>query len=97
MLKYGIAEDGRSTFLFNTVSDYDFSIVCGHETTHVSPCRSTTLSLSNSDDERDPLFLEHSEGSFTHEELEGQMIDGRHIVMEITFHYQNEVFLMSSS
>ena len=97
VLKCGVVEDGRSTILFNIVPDYEFSIICGHETTHVSPCISTTMLLSNSDEMRAPLFLEHSKGSFTHEALEGQMIDGRHIVMESTFHCQDEVSLMSIS
>ena len=51
-LKCGVAEDGRRTFLFSTVPNYEFSIVCDHETAHVSPCRSTTLSHRSSDDER---------------------------------------------
>ena len=55
------------------------------------------LSLSSSDDERAPLFLEHLEGSFIHEALEGKMIDGRHIAMEITFHCQDKASLMSIS
>ena len=67
------------------------------ETAYVLPCRSTTLSLSSSDEMRAPLFLKHSKGSFTHEALEGRMIDGIHLVMESTFHYQDEVFLMRSS
>ena len=75
MLKCGFAEDGRSTVIFSIVPDHEFSIVCVHETTHVSPCRSTMLSLSSSDDERAPLFLDNSKGSFTHESLEGKMID----------------------
>ena len=55
------------------------------------------FSLSSSDDERAPLFLENSEGIFTHEALEGQMIEGRHLVMESTFCFQDEFSLMSIS
>ena len=97
VFKCGVAEYWRSRVLFSAIPNYDFSIVFGHEASHVSPCRYTTLSLSNNDDERAPLFLEHSEGRFTHEALEGQMIDGRHLVMERSFHSQDEVSLMSIS
>ena len=67
MLKCGVAEDGMSTILFSTMPNFEFSIVCDHEIAHVSPCRSTALSLCSSDDERAPLFLENLEGRFTHE------------------------------
>ena len=97
MLKCGVSKDGMSTVLFSRMSNYELKIVHGHEIIDVSPCRSTTMSLNISDEMRDPLFLGNSEGKFTHEALEGHMIDGRHLMMEIIFHYQDGVFLMSIS
>ena len=49
-LKCRVSEDGMSMILC-TMAGREFSIVPSYETPYVSPCRSTTLSLSSSDNE----------------------------------------------
>ena len=95
-LKCGFSEDGMSMILC-TVAGYEFNIVPFHETTYVLPCRSTTFSLSSSVDERPPSFLGHSKGSFNHESLEVNMIDGRHLEMRNIFSFPDDTFSMSTS
>ena len=67
-LKFRVLEEGMSMILF-TMNVYEIIIVPCFETVDVFPCRSTSLSLSRSDNNEAPLFLEHSEGSFTHEAM----------------------------
>ena len=67
------------------------------ETSHVLPCRSTLLSLSNSDKEGAPLFLEHSEGSFTHESMEVKITNCIHLEMRNLFSFLDDTFSMSIS
>ena len=55
------------------------------------------MSLSSSDNEGAPLFLEHYEGSFTHEAMKINMINGRHIEMRNLFSFLDDTFLMSIS
>ena len=76
---------------------YEINIVPCFETTYAPPCRFTTLSLSNNDNEGAPLFLEHSEGSFTHEAMEVKMINGRHLEMRNLFSFLDDTFSMSIS
>ena len=79
------------------ITSYEIIIVPFFETTYVLPYRSTTLSLSSSDNERAPSFLEHSEGSFTHEAMEVKMINGRHLEMRNPFSFLDDPFSMSIS
>ena len=55
------------------------------------------LVLSSSDNGGAPLFLEHSEGSFTHEAMEVKMINGRHPEMRNIFSFLYDTFSMSIS
>ena len=77
-LKCRVLENGMSMILC-TMTGYEISIMPCFETAHVLPCRSTMLSLSSSDNEGASLFLDHSEGSFTHEVMEVKTINGRHL------------------
>ena len=95
-LKCRVAENGMSMILC-TMTSYEISIVPCFETVYVLPYRSTTLSLSSSDNEEAPLFLEHFEGGFTHEEMEVNMIDGRHIEMINIFSFLDDPFSMRIS
>ena len=80
-----------------TITGYEISIVPCFETAHVLPCRSTTLSLSSSDNEGAPLFLGHSKGSLTHEAMKLKMINGRHLEMRNIFSFLDDTFSMSIS
>lgn len=80
-----------------TVVGYEFSIVPFFKTIHVSPCRPTTLSMSNSEEKRTHSLWEHSNGSFIHEAMEENMIDGRHIEMRNIFSFLGDTFSMSIS
>ena len=95
-LKCRVLENGMSIILC-TMTGYEISIVPCFETIYVLPCRSTTLSLSSSDNEEAPLFLEHSEGSFTHEAMEDKMMNGRHLDMRNIFSFLDDTFSMSIS
>ena len=72
----------------------EISIVPCFETTYVLPCRSTTLSLSSSDNEEAPLFLENSKGCFTHEAMEVKMMNGRHLEMKNLLSFFDDTFSM---
>ena len=95
-LKCRVSENGMSMILC-TITGYEISIAPCFEITHVLPCRSTAFSLSSSDNEATPLFLEHSEGSFTHEEMEVKMIYGRHLEMRNIFSFLDDPFSISIS
>ena len=77
------------------MADYKMNVVPCFETVHVLPCRSTALSLSCYDKEGTSSFLEHSEGSFIHEAMEVNMINGRHLKMRSSF--LDDPFSMSIS
>ena len=81
--------------ILRTITGYEISIMPRFETTHLLPCRYTTLSLSGCEDEEAPLFLEHSEGSFTHEAMEVNMINGRHLKMRYNSSFLDDTFSMS--
>ena len=83
-LKCRVSKEGMSMILC-IMTGYEISIVPCFETVYVSPCRSTTLSLSSSDNEEAPLFLENFEGSFIHEEMEDKMMNGRHLEVRNIF------------
>ena len=55
------------------------------------------MSLSSSDNERAPSFLEHSKGRFTYEAMEVKMIDSRHLEMRNIFSFLDDTFSMSIS
>ena len=95
-LKCRVVEKGMSIFLY-TVTGYEISIVPCFETAYVLPCGSTALSLSSSDNEEAPLFLEHSEGSFPLEAMEDKMMDGRHLEVRNLFSFLDDTFSMSIS
>ena len=95
-LKCRVSEEAMSMILC-TMTSYEISIVSCFETTYVLPCRSIVLSLSSSDNEEAPLFLEHSKGSFTHEEMEDKMINGRHLDMRNLFSFLDDTFSVSIS
>ena len=80
-----------------TMIGYEISIVPFFETVYVLPCRSTTLSLSSSDNEEAPLFLDHSEGSFTHKEMEVKMLNGINIAMRNILSFLDDTLSMSIS
>ena len=71
-LKCGVSEDGMSMILC-TIYFYEFSIVPCHETTDI------VLLMSSNDEKWTHSLLEHSNRSFTLEELESQMIDGKRL------------------
>ena len=55
------------------------------------------LLICNSEKKRTHSLWEQSYGSFTHEAMERQMIDGRHLEMGNIFPFQDDSFLMSIS
>ena len=95
-LKCRVSEEGMSIILC-TMTGYEISVVPCFETTHILSCRSTMLSLSSCDNDAAPSFLEHSEGSFTHEAMEVKMINDRHLEMRNIFYFLDDTFLMSIS
>ena len=95
-LKFRVAQNGMSIILC-TMIGYEISIVPFFETTYVLLCRSIALSLSSSDNEEAPLFLEHSELSFTHEAMGVKMMNGRHLEMRNIFSFLDDTFSMSIS
>ena len=95
-LKCRVSEEGMSMIL-STMTGYEISIVPYFETVYVLPYRSTMLSLNSSDNEETPLFLEHSEGSFTHDEMEVKMMNGRPLEMINIFSFLDDTFSMSIS
>ena len=94
--KCRVSEEGMSMILC-TMAGCEISIVPFFETTYVLPCKSRALSLSSSDNEEAPLFLEHYEGSFTHEAMEDKMVNGRHLEMRNVFSFLDDNFSMSIS
>ena len=96
-LKCRVSEEGMSIILC-TMTGCGISIVPFFEsTTCVLPYRSTMLSLNSSDNEETPLFLDHSEGSFTHDEMEVKMMNGRPLEMINIFSFLDDTFSMSIS
>ena len=95
-LKCRVSEEGMSIILC-TMTSYEIIILPFFETFYVLPCRSTTLSLSSSDNEEAPLLLEHSEGSYSHGEMEDKMMNGRHLEMRNIFSFLDDTFSMSIS
>lgn len=87
MLKSGVSEDRMSIVLIGKMTGYEFNIVHGHETTDARTWSSVVLSLGRSDELGAQIFLENSDDCSTHEALEGQMIVGRHLMMDSIFHY----------
>ena len=83
--------------ILRAIIGYEINIVPCFETVYVLPCISTTLSLRSSDNDEAPLFLEHFEGSFTHEEMEDNMMNGRHLDMRNIFSFLDDTFSMSTS
>ena len=75
-----------------TIIGCEISIVPCFETSHVLPCRFTTFSLSSCENEEARSFLEHSEGSFTHEEMEVKMTNGRHLEMTNLLSFLDDPF-----
>ena len=76
------------------MTGYEISIVPFFETVYVLPCRSTGMSLRSTDNDEAPLFLEHSEGSFTHEAMEDNMMNGIHLDMRNLFSFIDDTFSM---
>ena len=87
-LKCGIPEDGMSMILFTMVG-YEIRIVPCFETAHVSPCISTMLLMSSSENKRNHFLWEKSNGSFIHEAMEEKMIYGIHLEMGNIFPFQD--------
>ena len=69
--------EARMSMILCTMTGYELSIVPCFETAHVSPCRSTTFSMSNSEKKKTHYLWEQSYGSFIHEAMEENMIYGR--------------------
>ena len=80
-----------------TMGGYDFSIVSCLEKTKTPLWRLTTLSMSNSEKKRTHSLWEQSNGSFIHEAMEENMIDGRHLEIGNLFPFQDDSFSMSIS
>ena len=99
VLKCGVSEDRMSIVLISPMQDYDFNIVYGevHEIVDAPSWRSATLSLRSSDELGAQLFFENFDDRFTYEALDGQIVDGRNLVMDNIFHYRDGAFLMSIS
>ena len=95
-LKCRVSEN-RISMILCKITGYEINIVPCFETVDVLPCRSTTLSLSCSDNDEAPLFLEHSESRFTHEAMEVKMVDGRHLEIRNLFSFLDDTFSMRIS
>ena len=63
----------------------------------VLPYISTVLSLGRYESKEAPSFLEHSEGSFTHDKMEVKMMNGRHLEMRNIFSFLDDTFSKSIS
>ena len=56
----------------------------------------TALCKGSEEEERNHSSLEHSRGSFIHEEIEDGMIDGRHLEVRNPFSFLDDPFSMST-
>ena len=92
-LKCRVLGNGKSMILYTMVG-YEFSIVPCFETSHVSPCKSTSLLISSSENRRTHSSWEKLYGSFIHKEMEEKMIDGRHLETRNIFSFLDDTFLM---